>query len=239
MLKGFKSTSLSKSLIVFAFLLFFELNVCRFEALAGDNITVFVQPESNVVVLDAVVTVNVSITNVPSDGLWSYAFRLFYSNTVLEGINVTLPEDHFLTPEQPGNIFVVECRVNQTEGKVAVAVTLLGDEPGKVGNGTLVVITFKAKSAGRSTLSIPYPILVPPYSYQYQDVDVLDGLVEVVSPDLNSDGEANTDDLILQATAFGSRPEDSRWNPIADVNKDDVINIIDVALIARNYGKTF
>lgn len=203
-----------------------------------DNITVYVEPKRNVVVVDSVFTVNVSIANVPQDGLHSYQFELTYNNTVLEGISVTLPEGHFLTPENPDHIFVAECRVIQIEGSVRVAVTFIAPEPEKVGNGTLVTITFKAKSPGNSTLSIPYPILVPPSSHRYENVDVVEGFVEVVSPDLNMDGRVDLTDLNLQKEAFRSHPGHPNWDPIADLNKDNWVNILDLSMVAKDYGKT-
>jgi len=205
----------------------------------GDIVTVYVEPKRNVVTINSFFTVNVNIANVPSDGLWSYEFQLFYNNTVLEGINVTLPEGHFLEPEQPDFIFVVQCHVNQTRGKVYLAVTLLGSEPEKVGNGTLVSATFKAKSLGSSTLSIPqpYPILSRPACGPYEHVDVVEGFVEVVSPDLNMDGEVDLEDLNLQKEAFGSYLGKPNWNITADLNKDNVVNILDISLVAKDYGK--
>jgi len=211
---------------------------------SGDNVTVYVEPKRNVVVIDSVFLVNASVANIPSDGgekgLHSYQFEVTYNNTVLEGINVTLPEGHFLTPEHPDNIFVVQCRVNQTEGSVHLAVTLLyavSVEPGKAGNGTLVTIAFKAKSVGNSSLSIVNPILSGPQSQIYE-CEVLDGYLEVVSPDLNMDGKVNLEDLSLQKEAFGSYPENPNWNILADLNKDNIINILDITLVAKEYGKT-
>lgn len=225
----------------FIFVLFLQLNVWGFGSFASGNIRVSVDPEHNVIMVNESFIVNVSIANVPQDGLYSYELRLKYDSIVLESINVTLPEGHFLTPEQPDEIFVVECRVNQTEEMVYVAVTLLGGPRGKVGSGTLVTIAFKAKAPGISSLSFPfpYPILVPPYSVAYENVDVFEGFVTVVSPDLNSDEEVNIEDLVIVATAFMSYPGHPDWNPLADFNKDNIINIVDLALIARNFGKTF
>jgi hypothetical protein len=218
--------------------------VSVYTEVSGDIVTVHVEPKCSVVVIESVFLINVSIANVPSDGgemgLHSYQFELTYSNTVLEGINVTLPEGHFLTPEYAENIFVVECRVNQTEGSVHLAVTLLyavSVEPGKAGNGTLVTIAFKAKSVGNSSLSVINPILASPYSQLYE-CEVVNGYVIVVSPDLNMDGKVDLEDLNLQKEAFGSNPKDSNWNIIADLNKDNVVNILDISLVAKDYGKT-
>jgi len=56
--------------------------------------------------------------------------------------------------------------------------------------------------------------------------------------DLNGDGMVNLQDIVIVGVAFGSKVGDPRWNVIADVDKDGSISIIDIALIAKDYGKT-
>lgn len=56
--------------------------------------------------------------------------------------------------------------------------------------------------------------------------------------DLNNDGIVDIYDVVAIALAFGSRPEDPSWNPLADLVQDGVIDIFDVVSIARNFGKT-
>jgi len=258
--KSFKPICLSKSSIVLVFLLLSQLNFCRLEVLAGDNIVVSVKPESNFVMVGEVFTVNVNIANVPPEGLWAVRFRLYYNNTTLEAVSISPnatapmePPDHFMVPGthwpqgtwKKGGLYIVAegTGVWHEEGYASLVLTLTGDEPGHTGGGLLATIVFKAKSPGNSTLSISNLYLSSPYSSGiYEDVEVLDSFVVVVSlvvsPDLNSDGEVDIVDVAIVAKAFESYPEHPRWNPIADVNKDDVIDIIDIALIARNFGKT-
>jgi len=52
--------------------------------------------------------------------------------------------------------------------------------------------------------------------------------------DLNDDGKVDIRDVAVAAVAFGSHPGHLRWNPIADVNKDNTVNIVDIVLIAKN-----
>ena len=56
--------------------------------------------------------------------------------------------------------------------------------------------------------------------------------------DFNGDGQISGRDLSIMLTSFGSHPGDSRWNPIADIVADNKIDVKDLALFLRYYGKT-
>jgi hypothetical protein len=45
-------------------------------------------------------------------------------------------------------------------------------------------------------------------------------------------------DISLVARAFGSRPGDPLWNPALDVGGYGVIDMRDIAIVARNFGWT-
>jgi hypothetical protein len=46
-------------------------------------------------------------------------------------------------------------------------------------------------------------------------------------------------DIALVAAAFGSNPASPNWNPYADINHDGVVDILDVALVASNFGQHY
>jgi len=54
--------------------------------------------------------------------------------------------------------------------------------------------------------------------------------------DLDNDGKIDIQDLYEAALAFGSYPGHSRWNSNADLNNDNGVGIMDIALIAKNFG---
>lgn len=53
--------------------------------------------------------------------------------------------------------------------------------------------------------------------------------------DLNDDGEVDILDIAAAANSFGSSPGHPRWNPMADVNEDNVVDLFDLVLIAINF----
>ena len=56
--------------------------------------------------------------------------------------------------------------------------------------------------------------------------------------DLNNDGIVDIYDVVMVANAFGSKPGDPNWNPVADLVQDGTIDIFDVVVVAKNFGKT-
>jgi len=53
----------------------------------------------------------------------------------------------------------------------------------------------------------------------------------------NYDGRYDLEDLAIITLSFGSYPGHPRWNPAADLNKDKLVNIKDIALMALKMGK--
>ena len=44
--------------------------------------------------------------------------------------------------------------------------------------------------------------------------------------------------MSVAARAFGSYPGHERWNNAADINKDDIVDVRDIASIGRKFGET-
>jgi len=110
-----------------------------------------------------VFSVDVNVAGVTD--LYAYEFKIYYDKTVLSCVDVDLPKGHFLEPiNDPDNICIVKMQYdnayNATHGRILVAVTLLGDEPGKDGDGALVTITFNAEAKGKPIFTIQDIMLV-------------------------------------------------------------------------------
>ncbi len=56
--------------------------------------------------------------------------------------------------------------------------------------------------------------------------------------DLNKDGIVDSLDLVIVASAYGSKPGDANWNEIADIDNNGCINIYDFCAVAKDLGKT-
>ena len=55
--------------------------------------------------------------------------------------------------------------------------------------------------------------------------------------DLNDDGVVNISDFGILSAAFGTRPGDPNWNPIADINEDGSVNISDFGILSAEFGR--
>ena len=114
------------------------------------------------------------------------------------------------------------------------------------GSGTLATITFNAiykPETGKATCDL----LLDEEFVMLIDVDekvipyhhLEHGRYEIPmkTGDLNFDGKVDIIDIGIFGKAYGSYPRHPRWNPLADVVRDKVINILDGVRVAKNFGK--
>lgn len=181
--------------------------------------------------------VNVTITDVTS--LYAYEFKVGYNATLLQVLQVHNGTFFPLPPKS----FVVRNAVNNTEGTLWFAVSLLAPELAKSGSGVLATIRFNAtygtlhpETAGCALhiydvkLSDPNANAIVP--------NIIDGHYTFVPlrGDINGDGKVDILDIVLITLVFGSEQGDPNWDPRADLKVDNVIDIFDVVLAATNYG---
>ena len=91
------------------------------------------------------------------------------------------------------------------------------------------IITTTAKFSGMVTVGIAYPSTASPT--QMWQTDIVPG-------DVNHDGVVNLKDLLLILQAMGSSPGSPRWNPNCDLDGNRKIDIGDLLIALKNYGKT-
>lgn len=139
-----------------------------------------ISPATQDVGIGETVTANITIADVGGLGLYSYQFEVYYNNTLLNGTDVVLPPNHFLKPSNPILIFSLGPVINQTTGIVSFVVSLMGDEVGKTGSGTLATMTFTGLAVGTANLTIQNLILVYSDGTTFQDGTNNPGFISVI-----------------------------------------------------------
>ena len=165
--------------------------------------------------------------------LAGWQFDVAFDPTVLEAIEVS--EGDFLKSEG-ATTFFQKGTIDNAAGKITTlrSVDLSGD--GVTGTGTLVSLTFAAKTSGETQLGLRNfnfgsntgePIAVEPF----------DAFITIAGQitlgDINRDGQVNILDMILVARYFGSS---ATANPQVDLNRDGTINIQDLIIVAQHLG---
>ncbi len=157
-----------------------------------------------------------------------------FDPNVLEAIEVT--EGSFLKSEG-GDTFFQSGTIDNTVGRITSLFSARIFESGVSGTGTLLSVTFKAKAAGETQVTLE--------NFEFSSIS--GDIIPTVPPnisitvgsypawDVNQDGRVSIIDLVLVAKDLGS---DAPANLRTDVNRDGVINIQDLILVAQHIGET-
>ena len=181
----------------------------------------------------ATFTVDLSAEDVIDLAGWQ--FDLTFDPTVLEAVEVS--EGDFLKTDG-GTTFFQDGTIDNTTGKITGLNATRFNEDGATGTGTLLSVTFLATAEGETQLTLNNfqfgsttgePITAGPHEV----VITIEG--QLVTGDVNRDGQVNVLDMILVSRHFG---EDASANPQADVNRDGVINIQDLIVVAQHLGES-
>jgi len=102
------------------------------------------------------------------------------------------------------------------------------------------VYSWNISNENPGLYSISIQVHLVPDETDASDNTFIVNTVMIIAPsDLDANGEIDIIDIAIAAKAYGSTPESPDWNESADVNKDSIINIMDVALIARDFGEVY
>jgi hypothetical protein len=130
-------------------------------AFSSSLIEICLSPQPLSVEEGSLFSVWINISNVESPGLYSYQLALYYDANWLKATSATIPENHFLTPSSPSNIWILDGgTIDNEQGKVSFVVTLLDPEEGKTGSGVLASVEFMAVYQGNFSLTFGDVILV-------------------------------------------------------------------------------
>ena len=178
-------------------------------------------------------TLNIRAENVTDFAGWQ--FDIAFDPIVLEAIDVS--EGDFL---QTGSVstFFHGGSINNAAGKITGLSAARLATQGVTGTGTLLQVTFKAKSAGETELALQNfefaAITGQHISAGPQQIHIT---VEeqLATGDVNRDGRISILDLVLIAQQLGNKVP---ANSPVDLNRDGVVSILDIVLVAGKIGST-
>ena len=162
--------------------------------------------------------------------LAGWQFDIAFDPTILEAINVS--EGDFLKTDG-GSTFFQSGSIDNAAGKITGLSAARLSAQGVSGTGTLLQVTFKAKSGGETELAL--------HKFQFGSVtgnSIPAGphqiriVVEerLATGDVNRDGRVSILDLILVAQQLGRRV--SAGSPV-DINRDGIVSILDLIRVAQ------
>ena len=249
-----------KMLAVFSLFLIIlpVLSVQGFTANSEVTAKVFVAPEKTTVGVNENFQVSIDVAMVSK--LQGFDFMLSYDTNVLDCLDVQ--EGDFLSASGVTFVVKrdIDDDFSCCLGRVWFVVVVL--ETGySDGNGTLATITFKATCTGETALNLysDSPLREDAVKFTTCSSEVIpnvavDGYVTVVeatshnplpdpppsnsspdpsSCDVNSDGILDMKDLTFVAVAYGTIKGQLKYNDRADVDQNEMVNIVDVVLVAK------
>ena len=176
---------------------------------------------------------NIRAESVPDMAGWQ--FDIAFDPTALEAIDVS--EGNFLKTDG-GNTFFQGGSIDNAAGKIAGLSAIRLSTQGVTGAGTVLQVTFKAKSAGETELALQnfeFAAITGehiPAGPQQIRITVEE---QLATGDVNRDGRVSILDLVLIAQQLGnSVPANS---PV-DLNSDGVVSILDLVLVVREIDNT-
>ena len=178
-------------------------------------------------------TVELNAENVSDLAGWQ--FDISFDATVLEVVEIN--EGNFLKAGG-STTFFQEGTIDNTAGKITDLSSARLSEGGATGMGSLLSVTFAAKTMGEARLvlhnfelgSITGEHIA---AESYEVVITIEGQLTI--GDVNRDGRVSILDLVLVAQHFGKTvPANSE----VDMNGDGIINVLDLILVSQNMGKS-
>ena len=178
-------------------------------------------------------TLDIGVKDVFDMAGWQ--FDIDFDPAILEAVNVT--EGNLLKVDS-GTTFFQTGTINNATGNITGFTAARTSTGGVSGTGTLLQVTFKAKSAGETALTLqnvefghPTGALIPAGPHEIRIV--VGG--QLATGDVNRDGVVTILDLILIARQLGQRVP---VNAATDLNGDGIVSILDLIIAARSLGST-
>ena len=184
-------------------------------------------------IIDAGDTFTLEIRTEDIYNLAGWQFDIAYDPAVLEAVEVN--EGDFLKTGD-GATFFQRGAIDNRSGKIKGLSSARLSEDGVSGTGTLLSVTFTAKTAGQTQLRLDNFQLAsitgkPIDAGPHEIVITVKG--EQTTGDVNRDGQVSILDMVLVARHLGKTVP---ANSDVDLNGDGIVNILDLILVSQNMG---
>ncbi len=184
-------------------------------------------------IIDAGDTFTLEIRAEDIYNLAGWQFDIAYDPKILEAVEVN--EGDFLKTGG-GATFFQRGTIDNRAGKIKGLSSARLGEDGVSGTGTLLSVTFTAKTAGRTQLRLDNFQLAaitgkPIDAGPHEVVITVKG--EQTTGDVNRDGQVSILDMVLVARHLGKTVP---ANSDVDLNGDGIVNILDLILVSQNMG---
>ena len=178
-------------------------------------------------------TLDLRVENVHDLAGWQ--FDIAFDPAVLEAVEVN--EGDFLASEG-GTTFFQKGTIDNATGKITGLSSARLSDDGISGMGTLLSVTFKAKIDGQTQLKLENFQLAAITGMSipaglHEVVITIEG--QLVTGDVNRDGQVSILDMVLVARHFG---ETVSANSEIDINGDGIISILDLIIVAQHMGES-
>ena len=167
--------------------------------------------------------------------LAGWQFDITYDSAVLEAVEVN--ESDFLKTGG-GTTFFQRGTIDNQAGKIKGLSSARLSEDGVSGTGTLLSVTFTAKTAGQTRLKLDNfqlaAITGKPINAGPREI-VMTVKGKQTTGDVNRDGQVSILDMVLVARYLGKTVP---ANSDVDLNGDRIVNILDLILVSQHMGKS-
>jgi len=138
------------------------------------------------------------------------------------------------------NSTILELNYNESDGKISLISTGPSGYssfcnitiPKELLNGTFAVLVNNQTAYYEKIENATHYTLCFNFTHSTVEIEIF----LTLKGDLNGDRKVNIYDIVMIASAYGSKPEDPNWNPIADLVKDGEIDIFDAVIVCRQFG---
>ena len=167
--------------------------------------------------------------------LAGWQFDITFDPAVLEAVEVS--EGNFLKTGG-GTAFFQKGTIDNTTGKITKLSSARLSDDGVSGTGTLLSVTFTAKTGGETQLALSNFQLGSTTGEiinagPHEVIITIEG--QRATGDVNRDGQVSVLDMILIAGRLG---EIVPANSDVDLNRDGVISILDLIIVAQHLGES-